>query len=44
MLSITIPNITAAVDSVYHADWSRIAGDFDMAEKAAREAFTIAVT
>src|SRR3954452_16186798 len=40
----------AAVDEVYRADWGRIVaslirlvGDFDMAEEAAQEAFTVAV-
>jgi RNA polymerase sigma-70 factor, ECF subfamily len=41
---------SAAVDAVYRADWGRIVatlirlvGDFDVAEEAAQEAFTIAV-
>jgi RNA polymerase sigma-70 factor, ECF subfamily len=41
---------TAAVETVYRADWGRIVatlirlvGDFDLAEEAAQEAFTIAV-
>lgn len=44
-----IPNINAAIDSVYRSDWGRIvaalirlAGDFDLAEEAAQEAFAAA--
>jgi RNA polymerase sigma-70 factor (ECF subfamily) len=44
-----VPNINAAIDSVYRSDWGRIvaalirmAGDFDLAEEAAQEAFAAA--
>jgi RNA polymerase sigma-70 factor (ECF subfamily) len=43
-------DVTAAVESVYRADWGRIVaaliglvGDFDLAEESAQEAFTAAV-
>ena len=45
-----LSNANAAVDAVYHSDWGRIVatlirlvGDFDVAEEAAQEAFTVAV-
>jgi RNA polymerase sigma-70 factor (ECF subfamily) len=45
-----LPEIYAAVDSVYRSEWGRILatlirllGDFDLAEEAAQEAFTAAV-
>ncbi len=45
-----LQNANAAVDAVYHSDWGRIVaslirlvGDFDVAEEAAQEAFTVAV-
>jgi RNA polymerase sigma-70 factor (ECF subfamily) len=45
-----LPNSNAAVDSVYRSDWGRIVatligyfGDFEVAEEAAQEAFTVAV-
>lgn len=44
-----VPNINAAIDAVYRSDWGRIvaalirmAGDFDLAEEAAQEAFAAA--
>jgi RNA polymerase sigma-70 factor (ECF subfamily) len=44
------PDVHQAIASVYRADWGRIiatllrlVGDFDVAEEAAQEAFTIAV-
>lgn len=44
------PDINKAIDSVYRSDWGKIVaaliklvGDFDVAEEAAQEAFTIAV-
>src|SRR5260221_9329853 len=45
-----LPSANAAVDAVYSSDWGRIVatlirlvGDFDVAEEAAQEAFTVAV-
>ena len=45
-----LQNANAAVDAVYHSDWGkivatliRLVGDFDVAEEAAQEAFTVAV-
>jgi RNA polymerase sigma-70 factor (ECF subfamily) len=45
-----LPDVSAAIDSVYRSDWGgivatliRLVGDFDMAEEAAQEAFTAAV-
>lgn len=45
-----LQNANAAVDAVYRSDWGRIVaslirlvGDFDVAEDAAQEAFTVAV-
>lgn len=45
-----VPNVNAAVDSVYRSDWGRIVaalirltGDFDVAEEAAQEAFAAAL-
>src|ERR1051326_5269316 len=45
-----LPDVYAAVDSVYRSEWGRILatlirffGDFDIAEEAAQEAFTAAV-
>src|SRR5467141_499778 len=45
-----LPNANAAVDAVYRSDWGRIVatlighfGDFEVAEEAAQEAFTVAV-
>jgi RNA polymerase sigma-70 factor (ECF subfamily) len=50
MLTNMLSNANAAVDAVYHSDWGRIVatlirlvGDFDVAEEAAQEAFTVAV-
>jgi RNA polymerase sigma-70 factor (ECF subfamily) len=50
LLSSMLPNANAAVDAVYHSDWGRIVatlighfGDFEVAEEAAQEAFTVAV-
>ena len=44
------PDVAAAVDAVYRSDWGRIVatliglvGDFEIAEEAAQEAFTVAV-
>jgi len=44
------PDVAAAVDAVYRSDWGRIVatliglvGDFEIAEDAAQEAFTVAV-
>jgi RNA polymerase sigma-70 factor (ECF subfamily) len=44
------PDITTAIEAVYHSDWGRIVatlirffGDFDLAEEAAQEAFAAAV-
>lgn len=44
------PDVTQAVEAVYHSDWGRIVaaliglvGDFDLAEDSAQEAFTAAV-
>ncbi len=44
------PDVNQAIESVYRSDWGRIVaaliklvGDFDVAEEAAQEAFTIAV-
>lgn len=51
MQADTAPEVNAALDAVYRADWSRIVatlihlvGDFDVAEEAAQEAFAVAVT
>lgn len=51
MQADTAPEVNAALDAIYRADWSRIVatlihlvGDFDVAEEAAQEAFTVAVT
>jgi RNA polymerase sigma-70 factor (ECF subfamily) len=51
MLSNANPEVNHAVDAVYRSDWGRIVatlirffGDFDVAEEAAQEAFTAAVT
>lgn len=45
-----IPDVNQAIDAVYRSDWGKIVaaliklvGDFDVAEEAAQEAFTIAV-
>jgi RNA polymerase sigma-70 factor (ECF subfamily) len=45
-----LPDVSAAIDSVYRSDWGRIVatlirlvGDFDVAEEAAQEAFALAV-
>src|ERR1044072_2954132 len=45
-----LPNINTAVDALYRTDWGRIVatlirhfGDFEVAEEAAQEAFTVAV-
>ncbi|MDX6531025.1 MAG: polymerase sigma-70 factor, subfamily [Blastocatellia bacterium] len=45
-----LPNSKVAVDQVYRSDWGRIVatlighfGDFELAEEAAQEAFTVAV-
>jgi len=45
-----LQNPNLAVDSLYRSDWGRIVatlirhfGDFEVAEEAAQEAFTIAV-
>lgn len=45
------PDVSQTIDSVYRSDWGRIVailirlvGDFDVAEEAAQEAFTAAVT
>jgi RNA polymerase sigma-70 factor (ECF subfamily) len=50
ILSNSNPDINQTIDSVYRSDWGRIVaaliklvGDFDVAEEAAQEAFTIAV-
>lgn len=51
MISNAKPDVTQAIASVYRSEWGRIVatlirlvGDFDMAEEAAQEAFTAAVT
>src|SRR5437588_2273406 len=45
-----VPDVHAAIDTVYRSDWGRIVaalirltGDFDVAEEAAQEAFAAAV-
>lgn len=51
MLPNTKPDVNRTIDSLYRSDWGKIVaaliklvGDFDVAEEAAQEAFTIAVT
>ncbi|MEW6129283.1 MAG: RNA polymerase sigma factor [Acidobacteriota bacterium] len=51
MLQNPTAEITQAIDSVYRSDWGRIVaaligliGDFDLAEEAAQDAFTVAVS
>lgn len=50
MISNAKADVTLAIESVYRSDWGRIVatligvvGDFDVAEEAAQEAFTVAV-
>lgn len=50
MLPHAKPDVNHAIDSLYRSDWGKIVaaliklvGDFDVAEEAAQEAFTIAV-
>lgn len=51
MLPNTKPDVNRTIDSLYRTDWGKIVaaliklvGDFDVAEEAAQEAFTVAVT